>query len=291
MSSEMSELVIKLEDADHVVQSVPSDEDDVVLEKLPRPVNDLNCRMSRAYLVKLLRAANCGQNPAYGNPEKRPPFWPDYYWPWERLTDVHTKPRGMNEPLQYSEMMKLAIARGYRYYGYDPKEYVDPNVDLSEKQNPEVAPPPLPPSLPPPLNKISAPRTLLPAQNNQISLAPARRLVQGQAPPRLPRPASKLNCVQARHILSRLLRCPTATGVPELPKLRALVPAAGKQPGVRLARHQAPLVARRVHQMVRHGGPARQAAVPARSAVLRRGAETGSGAGHRVLRIRSGDLL
>ena len=38
----------------------------------------------------------------------------DYYWPWEKLTDVHTKPRGMNEPLQYSEMMKLAIARGYQ---------------------------------------------------------------------------------------------------------------------------------------------------------------------------------
>ncbi len=30
----------------------------------------------------------------------KPQFWPDYYWPWEKLTDVHTKPRGMNEPLQ-----------------------------------------------------------------------------------------------------------------------------------------------------------------------------------------------
>ena len=44
----------------------------------------------------------------------KPFFFLDYYWPWEKLTDVHTKPRGMNEPLQYSEMMKLAIARGYQ---------------------------------------------------------------------------------------------------------------------------------------------------------------------------------
>ena len=42
----------------------------------------------------------------------------------DRLFDVHTKPRGMNEPLQYSEMMKLAIGRGYQYFGYDPNTYV-----------------------------------------------------------------------------------------------------------------------------------------------------------------------
>ena len=46
----------------------PDDDDDggvndVVLEKLPRPVNELNCRQSRTWLVKLLRAANGGLNP------------------------------------------------------------------------------------------------------------------------------------------------------------------------------------------------------------------------------------
>merc|ERR1719266_1065713 len=101
-----------------------TNDDSVKLEKLPRPVNELNCRQARTFLVKLLRAANGGQNPHYGNPESRPPFWPDYYWPWDRLFDVHTKPRGMNEPLQYSEMMKLAIGRGYQYFGYDPNTYV-----------------------------------------------------------------------------------------------------------------------------------------------------------------------
>ena len=87
---------------------------DIELEKLPRPVSALNCRQARSYLVKLLRSANGGQNPQYGNPNSKPPFWPDYYWPWSKLTDVHTKPRGMEEPLLYSEMMKLAIERGYK---------------------------------------------------------------------------------------------------------------------------------------------------------------------------------
>ena len=69
----------------------------------------------------------------YGNPEMRPAFWPDYYWPWTSLTDVHTKPRGMHEPLQYSEMMKLAIARGYQYFGYDPETYWDINAEVPEE--------------------------------------------------------------------------------------------------------------------------------------------------------------
>lgn len=105
---------------------------DIELEKLPRPASGLNCRQARSYLVKLLRAANGGQNPQYGNPNSKPPFWPDFYWPWSKLTDVHTKPRGMEEPLLYSEMMKLAIQRGYKYYGYDPETYWDKTVEEKE---------------------------------------------------------------------------------------------------------------------------------------------------------------
>ena len=89
-----------VEDEDDDDSSEKGDKE-VTLEKLPRPVNELNCRQSRTYLVKLLRAANGGLNPHYGNPDMKPAFWPDYYWPWAKLTDVHTKPRGMNEPLQY----------------------------------------------------------------------------------------------------------------------------------------------------------------------------------------------
>ena len=97
-SAEISEIA---EDEMCDDDSSDKEEKEVPLEKLPRPVNELNCRQSRTYLVKLLRAANGGLNPHYGNPEMKPAFWPDYYWPWAKLTDVHTKPRGMNEPLQY----------------------------------------------------------------------------------------------------------------------------------------------------------------------------------------------
>ena len=94
-------LIDEIEDEECNDDSSDKGDKEVVLEKLPRPVNELNCRQSRTYLVKLLRAANGGLNPHYGNPEMKPAFWPDYYWPWAKLTDVHTKPRGMNEPLQY----------------------------------------------------------------------------------------------------------------------------------------------------------------------------------------------
>ena len=152
---------------------------DIELEKLPRPVSSLNCRQARSYLVKLLRAANGGQNPQYGNPASKPPFWPDYYWPWSKLTDVHTKPRGMEEPLLYSEMMKLAIQRGYKYYGYDPENYWDRQVEEKE---------------PAPVER-GTPAPILSHQVENLGL-----------PPRLPRPNSKLNCVQARTVLSKLLR-------------------------------------------------------------------------------------
>ena len=44
---------------------------DIELAKLPRPASSLNCRQARSYLVKLLRAANGGQNPQYGNESPR----------------------------------------------------------------------------------------------------------------------------------------------------------------------------------------------------------------------------
>jgi hypothetical protein len=118
------------------------------------------------------------QNPAYGNRDKRPRFWPQHYWPWERLTDVHSKPRGMAEPLNYSEMMKLAIARGYRFFGYNPFKYVDryKEDDPAEKHTgPGKAP-------------------------------HARWQVDTSKPPILPRPVSQLNCVQARTVCAKMLR-------------------------------------------------------------------------------------
>ena len=164
-----------------------TNDDQVRLEKLPRPVNELNCRQARTFLVKLLRAANGGNNPQYGNPESRPAFWPDYYWPWERLFDVHTKPRGMNEPLQYSEMMKLAIGRGYQYFGYDPQTYVrtetDPDPMMSE-----------------PIVSINEADCFVHSDEFDSSKFYLRQ------PPRLPRALMRVNCVQARTALAKLLR-------------------------------------------------------------------------------------
>jgi hypothetical protein len=168
-------------------------EDQVRLEKLPRPVNELNCRQARTFLVKLLRAANGGQNPHYGNPEMRPAFWPDYYWPWDQLTDVHTKPRGMNEPLQYSEMMKLAIGRGYQYFGYDPSSYVREGGEAGS--GPDGGDP-----------LMTEPSVSI----NEEPFVEAEDFdgtkYYLKQPARLPRGLIKVNCVQARTALAKLLR-------------------------------------------------------------------------------------
>ena len=63
--------------ASDLTQDEPDDdEEQVLLDRLPRPVNELNCRQARTFLVKLLRTANGGMNPHYGNPDMKPAFWP-----------------------------------------------------------------------------------------------------------------------------------------------------------------------------------------------------------------------
>ena len=71
---EPGDLMIVDHEAGNGRKSVEDDEEDeddngvndVHLDKLPRPVNELNCRQSRTWLVKLLRAANGGLNPQVG---------------------------------------------------------------------------------------------------------------------------------------------------------------------------------------------------------------------------------
>ena len=69
-----------VDDPSHVSNTSQDDADEeegqVLLEHLPRPVNELNCRQARTFLVKLLRTANGGMNPHYGNPDMKPAFWP-----------------------------------------------------------------------------------------------------------------------------------------------------------------------------------------------------------------------
>ena len=91
--------------------------------------------LCKVVLFNLDRFANGGQNPQYGNPGSKPPFWPDFYWPWDRLTDVHTKPRGMEEPLQYSEMMKLAIGNAHQENNLKTASRQSLLINLGDKRN------------------------------------------------------------------------------------------------------------------------------------------------------------
>ena len=92
----------------------------------------------------------------------------------------------MNEPLQYSEMMKLAIARGYQYFGYDPATYVRSGADAAN-------------DIPEPIVNINDEAYVDAPEFDNTKFYLKR-------PPRLPRPLSKVNCVQSRTALARLLR-------------------------------------------------------------------------------------
>jgi hypothetical protein len=85
----------------------------------------------------------------------------------------------------------------FQYFGYDPNTFVDADAeaDRSVGTATQAAVP-------------STPRT--PNTPGSVSLSVEPREASGsvfdQPPPRLPRPLSKLNCVQARTTLARLLR-------------------------------------------------------------------------------------
>ena len=118
-------------------------------------------------------------------------------------------------------MMKLAIARGYQYFGYDPDTYFDPLVEklaqptpaavstsnnevtnelnsvnsqaLANDEGPtkvqELA------DVKTQKYKVTSAKTDLLVSNNEVSV-----------PPKLPRSLSLVNCIQARTVLARLLR-------------------------------------------------------------------------------------
>ena len=100
----------------------------------------------------------------------------------------------------FSEMMKLAIARGYQYFGYDPDSYFDPAVEKV-----------------PGLHGAEIHGTTL----NTRGITEEGSIDEGgdgtgsvneggmglqQTPPKLPRSLSLVNCIQARTVLARLLR-------------------------------------------------------------------------------------
>ena len=123
--------------------------------------------------------------------------------------------------ISFSEMMKLAIARGYQYFGYDPDTYFDPSVEKTIQPSPVV------------VNtsnneasniiKSNCRKTL--ATDDDVTLveevgdaktlkykiingknAPWISTNEASTPPKLPRSLSLVNCIQARTVLARLLR-------------------------------------------------------------------------------------
>ena len=112
--------------------------------------------------------------------------------------------------LTYSEMMKLAIARGYQYFGYDPDTFFDPSVEktltTSTSENNGGLSKAYPSHRIVNVEEDGALEELTDGKltvGNTISIT---KNSVGTAPPKLPRPLSLVNCIQARTVLARLLR-------------------------------------------------------------------------------------
>jgi hypothetical protein len=82
----------------------------------------------------------------------------------------------------------------FQYFGYDPNTYIDQETDM-DKSNGNLA---ASRAAPIPSSGVSTQISV----ENRDSVAASF----DQPPPRLPRPLSKLNCVQSRTTLARLLR-------------------------------------------------------------------------------------
>ena len=107
--------------------------------------------------------------------------------------------------------MKLAIARGYQYFGYDPDTYFDLSVEkaqntVSVDSNGGVSN----------VRKIGRNEDDGAVEQFNDGKSVAVKAVnighssvqynEGSTPPKLPRPLSLVNCIQARTVLARLLR-------------------------------------------------------------------------------------
>ena len=109
-----------------------------------------------------------------------------------------------------SEMMKLAIARGYQYFGYDPDTFFDPSVEKAPANTSSEG-----------NGGSSSPRKLIRSEEDGCieettdtnlnkrsdhSMMTLNASNDSIVPPKLPRPLSSVNCIQARTVLARLLR-------------------------------------------------------------------------------------
>ena len=104
-------------------------------------------------------------------------------------------------------MMKLAIARGYQYFGYDPDTYFDPSVEKAPTTGVADANSGL--SNVRKLARIEDDCNAEEFSDGKIMVGKTVSIISnndGTTPPKLPRPLSIVNCIQARTVLARLLR-------------------------------------------------------------------------------------
>ena len=72
---------------------------------------------ARTVCAKLLRYQQGGRNPVYGNPETRPPWWPEECIRWEDMVDLRGKPPYLPDQKTFSEVLKIAIRYDIKFYG------------------------------------------------------------------------------------------------------------------------------------------------------------------------------
>ena len=104
-------------------------------------------------------------------------------------------------------MMKLAIARGYQYFGYDPDTYFDPSVEKVPTTG--IADSSSGSSNARKVVRNDDDCNVDELNDGKIMVGKTVSLLStndGITPPKLPRPLSLVNCIQARTVLARLLR-------------------------------------------------------------------------------------
>lgn len=159
--------------------------------KLPRPLIQINCVQARTVLSRLLRYQQGGSNPSYGSKETEPPWWPNELIRWVDMVDLRGKPPYLPPTHNYTEVMKLAIERAFKYYQVCPKTYVDPALlnepGMSRKhmarpqhQAPPVIPPTtasgnlvyVPPTPAPRIFQTNQPNSIVMQVSQNISSSP-----------------------------------------------------------------------------------------------------------------------
>jgi hypothetical protein len=76
-----------------------------------------------------------GKNPVYGASETKPPWWPEECIRWQDMVDLRGKPPYLPDQRSFSEVLKIAIERGLKYWGVDPENYYDSSSEDNQNKS------------------------------------------------------------------------------------------------------------------------------------------------------------